>query len=104
MMKVTALYTVPDDVEAFEAHYLSQHAPMVDAIPGLLRQETSVGVGSPDGSPAAYYRQADLYFADMETLGAGFASDQGQATAADATALAERTGCTLTMVINKLDG
>ena len=60
MMKLTALYTVPADVEAFEAHYLSRHAPMVDAIPGLLRQETCLGMGSPDGSPAAYYRQADL--------------------------------------------
>ena len=104
MIKLTALYTQPTDVEAFEAHYLSQHAPLVDAIPGLLRQETSVGVGSPDGSPAAYYRQADLYFADLAALGAGFASEPGQATAADATALAERTGCVLTMVINQLDG
>ena len=103
MMKPTALYTHPTDVEAFEAHYLSRHAPLVDAIPGLIRQETCVGVGSPDGSAPAYYRQADLYFPDMDTLGAGFASEQGQATAADATALAERTGCVLTLVINQLD-
>ena len=104
MMKLTALYTTPKDPAAFEEHYLSQHAPLVDAIPGLLRQETAVGVGSPDGSAPAYYRQADLYFPDMDTLGAGFASEQGRATAADAAALAERTGCTLTLVVNAIDG
>ena len=103
MMKLTALYTEPSDPEGFEAHYLSKHSPMVDAIPGLLRQETSMGVGSPDGSPAAFYRQADLYFEDMDTLGAGFGTEQGKATAADGHALAERTGCTLTLVINQLD-
>ena len=51
MMKLTALYTQPRDPEGFEAHYLSKHAPMVDAIPGLLRQETCTGVGSPKGQP-----------------------------------------------------
>lgn len=104
MVKLTALYTQPSNPEGFEAHYLSKHGPMVDAIPGLLRQETCLGVGSPDGSPAAFYRQADLYFEDMEALSAGFGSDQGKATGADGFALAERTGCTLTLVINQIDG
>ena len=103
MMKLTALYTTPSDPAAFEEHYLSKHAPLVDKIPGLVRQETSLGVGSPDGSPAAFFRQADLYFEDMDALGAGFASEQGRATAADAAALVKRTGCELTMVINAID-
>lgn len=103
MVKLTALYTQPSDPEAFEAHYLSQHSPMVDAIPGLLRQETSRGVSGPDGGPAAFYRQADLWFEDLAALNAGFGSEQGQATGADGFALAERTGCTLTLVINEID-
>ncbi len=103
MMKLTALYTPPTDPEAFEAHYLSQHAPLVDAIPGLVRQETAMAVGTPDGSPPVFYRIADLYFASMEALGAGFASEQGRATAADAAALAERTGCTITFLVCAVD-
>jgi len=104
MMKLTALYTPPADPAAFEQHYTSVHMPLVDAIPGLIRQETARTVGSPDGSAAAFYRQADLYFADMAALGAGFASGQGKKTAADATDLAERTGCVLSMMISELDG
>ncbi len=103
MMKLSVLYTPPTDPAAFEAHYLSVHAPMVDAIPGLVRQETSLVVGTPDGSAPAFYRTADLYFEDMDALGAGFASDQGKATAADAGALARRTGSTLTFLVCAVD-
>lgn len=103
MMKLSVLYTPPTDPAAFEAHYLSTHAPLVDAIPGLIRQETALAVGTPDGSPPAYYRTADLYFADLDALGAGFASEQGKATAADASALAKRTGSSLTFLVCAVD-
>ena len=103
MMTVTALYSTPADVDAFEAHYLSTHAPLVDAIPGLVRQETARSTGTPDGSPAPYYRIAHLYFADAEGLQAGLGSAEGRATARDAAELASRTGCTLTLVMGVLD-
>jgi uncharacterized protein (TIGR02118 family) len=103
MMKITALYSPPTDPAAFEAHYLSTHAPLVDAMPGLIRQETAMSVGTPDGSPAPYYRTADLYFEDMAAVGAAFGSPEGQATAKDATDLAARTGCTLTLMISQVD-
>lgn len=103
MMKLSVLYSPPTDPDAFEAHYLSQHAPLVDAIPGLIRQETGRAVGTPDGSPPAYYRTADLYFEDLDALGAGFASGPGKATAADAGALAKRTGCTITFLVCAVD-
>lgn len=103
MMTVTALYSVPEDVDAFEAHYLSQHAPLVDAIPGLVRQETARSVDTPDGSRAPYYRIAHLYFEDGAALQAGLASPEGRATATDATQLAARTGCTLTLLLSQLD-
>ncbi len=103
MMTVTALYSTPADVEAFEAHYLSAHAPLVDAIPGLVRQETARSTGTPDGSPPPYYRIAHLYFEDAAAMQAGLASPEGRATAADATELASRTGCTLTLLMSVLD-
>ncbi|HEV7207910.1 MAG TPA: EthD family reductase [Mycobacteriales bacterium] len=102
-MKLTALYTTPTDPAAFEQHYATVHIPLVAAIPGLIRQETALMVGTPDGTPAAYYRQADLYFPDMDALGAGFASAEGQKTADDAAALAARTGSTLTLMVSTID-
>lgn len=103
MLTVTALYSTPDDAEAFEAHYLSTHAPLVAAIPGLVRQETARWTGTPDGSPAPYYRVAHLYFVDAAGMQAGLGSPEGRATAQDATELAARTGCTLTLVLGELD-
>jgi hypothetical protein len=35
-------------------------------------------VGTPDGSPAPFRRVADLYFEDMEAVGAAFASEQAE--------------------------
>lgn len=103
MMKVTVLYSPPSDPEGFEEHYLSQHGPLVMAMPGLVRLETARQVGTPDGSPPAYYRTAELYFEDMDSLGAAFASDAGKAAAKDAADLAKRTGSTTTFLISAVD-
>lgn len=103
MMKLTVLYSPPAQVEEFEAHYLSVHMPLAETIPGLVRAETSVVVGTPDGSPAAYHRIAELYFEDADAMGAGFGSDAGRRTAADASELAARTGSTVTMLVGALD-
>jgi uncharacterized protein (TIGR02118 family) len=103
MMKLTALYTPPSDPAAFDEHYTSVHIPMVDTLPGLVRQETAVVAGTPDGSPAAYHRQADLYFEDSAALNAAFASDAGRATARDAAQLAARTGSTITFLVSQVE-
>lgn len=103
MMKLTVTYTTPNDPEAFDAHYTSVHAPMVQKMPGLERFESGRVVTTPDGSPAPYHRTADLYFATEEAMGGAFASEQGMATGKDATELCERTGATIAMFISVLD-
>ena len=103
MIKLTVLYTPPTQVEEFDAHYTSVHVPLVERMPGLLRAETSVVVGMPDGSPAPYHRMAELYFEDGDAMGSAFGSDVGKQTAADAQDLAARTGSTVTMMINIID-
>lgn len=103
MMKLTVLYSPPAQVEEFEAHYLSVHMPLAESIPGLVRAETSLVVGTPDGSAAPYHRIAELYFEDQDAMGAGFASDPGRRTAADAQQLAASTGSTVTMLVGTLD-
>ena len=103
MMKLTVLYSPPTQVEEFETHYTSVHMPLVEKMPGLLRAETSVVVGMPDGSPAPYHRMAELYFDDADAMGQAFGSDVGKQTAKDAQQLGERTGSTVTMLLGVLD-
>jgi uncharacterized protein (TIGR02118 family) len=82
-VKLVVLYTQPSDPEAFDRHYLGTHMPLANAIPGLQRSETGQITGAIDGGEQTYYRIAELYFADDAALQAAFASDEGQATAAD---------------------
>jgi uncharacterized protein (TIGR02118 family) len=82
-VKLVVLYTQPSDPDAFDRHYLGTHMPLVSQIPGLERSETGRVATAIDGGEKTYYRIAELYFADEAALQAGFASSEGQATAAD---------------------
>jgi len=103
VLKLTVLYSPPSDPDAFDEHYLSVHVPLAQAMPGLVRAETSKVVGTPDGSPPAFHRTADLYFEDGEAMQAAFASEHGRRTAKDATELAGRTGSTVTFLVAAVD-
>jgi uncharacterized protein (TIGR02118 family) len=82
-VKLVVLYTHPDDADAFDRHYLDVHMPLVSKVPGLQRTETGRIVAAADSGELTYYRVTELYFADQQALGAGFASAEGKATAAD---------------------
>jgi uncharacterized protein (TIGR02118 family) len=87
-VKLLVLYTQPEDAEAFDAHYLSVHAPLVEKLPGLLRWESGKAIGPADQGEATYHRIAELYFDDMPALGAAMGGEEGKATAADFQAIA----------------
>lgn len=36
-VKLLAMYTQPDDVDAFLTHYRDVHAPLVEKVPGLTK-------------------------------------------------------------------
>jgi uncharacterized protein (TIGR02118 family) len=82
-VKLVVLYTQPDDADAFDQHYFGTHMPLVGQIPGLQRAETGRIAAALDGGGQTFYRVAELYFADQAAMDAGFASDEGAATAAD---------------------
>lgn len=82
-VKLVVLYTQPDDVSGFDEHYLGVHAPLVDAVPGLVRWESARFVAAADGGEQTYHRIAELYFADQASLEAALGSAEGQATAGD---------------------
>ncbi len=82
-VKLVVLYSHPSEPITFDEHYLTVHVPLVKAIPGLQRFEAGRIDGALDGGEHSWYRIAELYFADRSAMDAGFASAEGQATAAD---------------------
>jgi uncharacterized protein (TIGR02118 family) len=79
MHRLTVQYFDPTDGDAFLADYRARHVPLVQAIPGLARFTLTTPRG--DGAP---YLQAELWFADSETMQAGLSSPEMGAAAEDA--------------------
>jgi uncharacterized protein (TIGR02118 family) len=87
--KLMVLYPAPREVSEFEQAYTRDHAPMVTPqnFSGITRFVASRIVGTPDGSPAAFHRIAELHFPSMEALQAAAASSTAQAAVAHAVSI-----------------
>ncbi len=87
--KLVVLYPAPRDVNAFERAYTQDHVPMVTAqnFKGIAKFIASKIVGTPDGSPAPFYRIAELHFPSMEALQAAAASSSAQKAVAHAVSI-----------------
>ncbi|MCD4525471.1 EthD family reductase [Nocardioides sp. cx-173] len=79
MHRLTVQYFDPADADAFLAAYRERHVPLAQAVPGVERLTLSTPHG--DGAP---YLQAELWFADRESMLAGLSSAEMGAAAADA--------------------
>jgi len=99
-VKVTALYGHPTDPDAFERYYAQTHMPLVLKMPGLGRYEKSKVVGTPDGSPPAFYRIFEFWFDNPEHMQRVLGSPEGQAVVADVPNFA--TGG-ITLLISQVD-
>jgi uncharacterized protein (TIGR02118 family) len=83
-VKVVIVYPRPQDEQAFERAYLSEHVPMVESkLRGLTRLVLTKVTGSPQGKIAAY-RLAEAYFSSMDDLQACIESDGGKEVIAHA--------------------
>ena len=74
---VTVIYKTPKDTAAFERYYADTHLPLVTAHQteiGFERAELTKFDSNLDGSPAARYRQAELYFSSADALKKGIAT------------------------------
>ncbi len=80
-----AVYETPADPAAFDRHYREVHIPLLRQLPGLRRYTVSRDVTALHGEP--YHLIAELDWDTMAELRAGFATPEGQATAADAAKL-----------------
>ncbi len=81
MIKAVSLFKLRPGVtpEQFEKHYMEVHVPLATQIPGIRRYT----IGEAKGKNRPYYRVAELYFDDWESMKAGFGSPQGKAVIAD---------------------
>ncbi|MFN8652642.1 MAG: EthD family reductase [Gemmatimonadales bacterium] len=71
---VTVIYNQPKDAAAFESYYSATHIPLVGAKASEIaftRAELTKYAKNLDGSPAAFYRQAKLYFPNEAALKTG---------------------------------
>lgn len=89
MIKYVALYKAPAaNPETFDEQYLTTHKPLIDKVPGLVRQEvakvTRTFVPGFLGETQPYLI-AELYFESKEAMKAAFASPEWQAAGANLT-------------------
>ena len=75
-VRLIALYATPEDPAAFDAHYHSVHAPIVNRYPGLIDLRLTRTDGVADRAPA-YYLIAEMTFASRADLDAALASEPG---------------------------
>lgn len=83
MFKISVLYGQPTDAQAFEDYYFNTHLGIASTIPNVKRVETAKAAATPDGSPLPYYRTAEMWFDDLETLQVSMGSPEGQGTVGD---------------------
>jgi uncharacterized protein (TIGR02118 family) len=82
MVKLIALYKMPDNKADFDRHYEEIHTPLVQKMPGLKKLEVARITGAPIGEPK-HYMLAEMYFEDQDSMTAAIASPEGKATARD---------------------
>jgi uncharacterized protein (TIGR02118 family) len=86
-VKLVVIYPRPKDVEAFEAVYKREHAPMAVAkLAGKTKIVATRVLGSPGGEPP-FHRIAEVYFPSMEALEQCAASDGGKQTIGNAVSI-----------------
>lgn len=83
MIKATVLYGHPTSAEVFEKYYSETHLPIVAKATGIVKSEYTKFLPNADGTAAAYYRMAELYFSGPNELQQTMSSPEGQAMAAD---------------------
>lgn len=82
MHKLVVLYPPPKDPDAFRAYYTETHIPLAAKLPGLRAYRYAFDVAAPEGA-SPYFCVFEAEFDDAAAMGAGMASEQGQAVAAD---------------------
>jgi len=87
-VKLVALWTKPNDPEAFDKDYEATHAALVAKLPGI---SSAIFCKSMDPN-AEYHRTAELIFDDAGAMGTALGSPEGAELLGDAGRLSETFG------------
>lgn len=93
--RVVALHQAPADIAAYEAYYHERHMPLVERVPGVRKIRVGKVVGTPDGTPGAYWLMSEVFFDDQESLERAMASGAMAAAMADVENFAEEGQITI---------
>jgi uncharacterized protein (TIGR02118 family) len=89
VIKYVALYRKPGNPQDFDQKYFESHKPLIDKVPGLVRQEiatvTRTFVPGFLGAETELHLIAELYFESKDAMKTGFASPEWQAAGANLT-------------------
>lgn len=88
MARMVVIYRSPRDPKTFEEHYFNVHVPLAKKLPGLTRYETSTGPIVGMAGAVDPYFIATLHFESLNAIKSAFATEIGQACAADRHVLA----------------
>jgi len=82
-MKLTVLYGQPKSPDDFEKYYAEKHMPLVAAVKGLRKFETSKATPKKDGTAPAFYRMFEAWFDSPEHMAAVTGTPEWKKVGAD---------------------
>ena len=82
-VKLLAMYTRPEDPEAFLAHYRDVHTPLVWKVPGLVKLVVNRIDANLIGGDIPYFLISEMHFADEGTFDAAMGSPENRAAGKD---------------------
>jgi uncharacterized protein (TIGR02118 family) len=101
MASFVALFTRPDDVEGFDAHYRDTHLPLIAQWPNVAETRVTRSTATPRGTEPAYYLIADIRFTSAEGMAEALRSTAMRAAGKDAQELCQRFGCEVSMLLGE---
>jgi uncharacterized protein (TIGR02118 family) len=75
VVKLVAMFTKPDDPEAFDRAYFGEHLPLNAKTPGLRRTEVTRVTGAPRGD-SPWYLVTEMYYDDEAAMRSALASPE----------------------------
>ena len=82
-LKITVLYSQPQNSEEFDKYYYAKHMPMVYAVKEIKKVEIARPGPGPSGSPPPYYLVTELWFESPEIFKSVAATPAWKAIADD---------------------
>ncbi|GEL25581.1 hypothetical protein PSU4_45350 [Pseudonocardia sulfidoxydans NBRC 16205] len=101
MYKLIATWSAPPaaQLDEFERHYESVHAPAAAKVPHLRRIVLTRTADGLEGGRPGFHRVAEMLFDSPEALAESSRSDEWAAMRADAGEMVERFGVDLTVAL-----